>query len=250
MDAAAWNERYRAQDNTWGLDPNRFVREQCERLPVGQALDLACGEGRNAMWLALLGWRVTGVDFSSVAIERARARAWREFPQQASRMVWRVEDVTRLQLRPASIDLALASYVQLLPAERDAMLVLAAQALRPQGHLVVVAHDRRNLTDGVSGPQDPDLLYEPKQVRELLTDSGGLIVELARTVERQTPNGTALDTVVRARRPDLEATPSGARKLRTDLSDAMEVTAQREGPTRGYLAKTSTPPTYVARTLA
>ena len=56
----------------WGAEPNQFVREQCERLPVGDALDLACGEGRNALWLARLGWRALGVDFSA---SRSSARA-------------------------------------------------------------------------------------------------------------------------------------------------------------------------------
>lgn len=217
MDSAAWDERYRAQDHAWGLEPNRFVREQCERLPVGQAVDLACGEGRNALWLARLGWRVTGIDFSSVAIERARERATDEFPTLTRRLVWRIEDVTQVQLKPAGFNLALASYVQLPPAQRDAMLVEAARALTPHGRLVVVAHDKRNLAEGVSGPQDIDLLYEPAQVRGLLTDACGLIVELARTMERPTPQGTALDTVVRARRPDTESSPSAAPHLRTDL---------------------------------
>jgi ubiquinone/menaquinone biosynthesis C-methylase UbiE len=203
MDATAWDERYRAQDNPWGLEPNVFVREQCEPLPVGDALDLACGEGRNAIWLAQLGWRVTGVDFSSVAIEGARRRAAQEFPAFVSRLAWRVEDVTRMELAPDSVTLALVSYLQLPQAERDATLAAAARALRPGGHLVVVAHDKRNLAEGVSGPQDVDLLYDPEQVRELLRDTCRLVVELARTLERPTPNGTALDTVVRARRPDL-----------------------------------------------
>jgi SAM-dependent methyltransferase len=210
MDSAAWDERYRAQDNPWGLEPNVFVREQCERLAVGDALDLACGEGRNAIWLAQQGWRVTGLDFSGVAIERAGRRVAEEFPALKDRLVWRVEDVTRMELAPDSFTLALAGYVQLPQVERDTMLVQAAQALRSGGHLVVVAHDKRNLTEGVSGPQDIDLLYDPEQVRELLEETCGLVVELARTLERITPNGTALDTVVRARRPDLEPSPGRA----------------------------------------
>jgi SAM-dependent methyltransferase len=217
MDSAGWDERYRSQDHPWGLEPNQFVRLQCERLTVGRALDLACGEGRNALWLGQLGWRVVGVDFSAVAIERARQRTAQEFPTLVKRVVWRVEDVTRLEVKPNSIDLALASYVQLPPGDREAMLVRAAQGLRPHGHLVIVAHDKRNLAEGVSGPQDIDLLYDPEQVRGLLSETCGLIVEVARTLERQTPQGIALDTVVRARRPDTESTPSQARNLRTDL---------------------------------
>lgn len=201
MDAADWDERYSASESTWGTEPNRFVRQQCERLPVGDAVDLACGEGRNALWLARLGWRVLGVDFSAVAVGRARELTAQAPASHAARLVWRVQDVTGLQLKPGSLDLALASYVHLPPRERDAMLTGAAQALRPRGHLVIVGHDLRNLDEGVSGPQDPDLLYQPEQLRTLLTEWGGLTVEVARTAERDTPHGIALDTVVRAWRP-------------------------------------------------
>jgi len=76
MDSAAWDERYRAVDLVWGSEPNRFVAEALgAREPAGRALDLACGEGRNAIWLAQRGWRVTGVDYSPVAIARAHELA-------------------------------------------------------------------------------------------------------------------------------------------------------------------------------
>ena len=68
-----WDTRYAAHDLVWGAAPNRFVEEAFAAAPArGRALDLACGEGRNSIWLAERGWQVTGVDFSSVAIERAR----------------------------------------------------------------------------------------------------------------------------------------------------------------------------------
>ncbi|MDX6308338.1 MAG: hypothetical protein QOI06_1384 [Nocardioidaceae bacterium] len=200
MDSAAWDERYRDDDLVWGSEPNRFVREQCERLPVGKALDLACGEGRNALWLARLGWYVTGVDFSQAAIGRARELTTNLPSLDALRLTWQVRDVTTLDLKADSIDLALASYVQLAPKDRHEMLTRAAAALRTGGHLVIVAHDKRNLAEGVSGPQDPDLLYDPEDMRSLLGDAYGLVIELARTVERETPDGVALDTVLRARR--------------------------------------------------
>lgn len=200
MDARDWDTHYREHDDGWGVDANRFVREHCERLPVGDALDLGCGEGRNALWLARLGWRVNGVDFSPVAIERARARTRELPPLVALRAHWNVKDVTTLRMQPASIDLAIVSYLHLAADQRDPVLTRAARALRPSGHLVVVGHDARNLAEGVSGPQDPALLYEPEQLRCLLSAVDGLVVEVARTAERPTPDGIALDTVVRARR--------------------------------------------------
>jgi SAM-dependent methyltransferase len=199
MDAAEWDERYAESESTWGHEPNRFVREQCERLPVGDALDVACGEGRNALWLAGLGWRVTGVDFSRVAIERARSLAAQQNDVLRRRMTWRVADVTQLQLKADTVDLVIVSYLHLPPSERDPLLRRCAAALRPRGRLVLVGHDARNLAEGVSGPQDPVLLYRPDQVRDLLAELG-LVVEVARTAERPTPAGVALDTVVRARR--------------------------------------------------
>jgi len=200
MDAHDWDARYAANDHVWGLEPNRFVREQCERLPVGDALDVACGEGRNALWLAQLGWHVTGVDFSPVAVGRARRWTMEQPRLVAVRVRWRVADVTTLEPKAATLDLVLASYLHLPAPERDGMLTRLSGALRPGGHLVLVGHDARNLVEGVSGPQDPDLLYDPGQLRRLLSRTCGLVVEVARTAERPTPAGVALDTVVRARR--------------------------------------------------
>lgn len=200
MDAKAWDERYREVELVWGSEPNQFVRRLCERLPVGQALDLGCGEGRNALWLARLGWRVLGVDYSPVAIERAKALSRRESAPVADRVSWRVADVTRDKPRPRSADLVLVSYVH-LPADQRAELIRSAtRAVRLGGHLVVVGHDRRNLDEGVGGPQDGDLLYAPDELAHLLVGAG-VVVELAETVQRHTENGVALDTLVHARRP-------------------------------------------------
>jgi 2-polyprenyl-3-methyl-5-hydroxy-6-metoxy-1,4-benzoquinol methylase len=73
MDASGWDERYSGNELLWGLPPNRWVEAELADTSVGRAIDLACGEGRNAIWLADRGWSVTAVDFSGVAIQRARA---------------------------------------------------------------------------------------------------------------------------------------------------------------------------------
>ena len=59
----------------FGVEPNRFLVAEVADLPPGRALDVACGAGRNAVWLAERGWTVTGVDFSDVALENARRLA-------------------------------------------------------------------------------------------------------------------------------------------------------------------------------
>ena len=199
-DAEAWDERYRSADLVWGAEPNRFVRRLCERLPAGEALDIACGEGRNALWLARRGWRVLGVDFSEAAIERARELTAAEDHMVRLHLSWKVSDVTAEPPRRNRYDLTIVSYVHIEPAERDAMLRAAARSVRPTGRLVVVGHDRRNLDEGVGGPQDIDRLYVPDELAAIATDAG-LAVEIAQTVERPADDGVALDAILRARRP-------------------------------------------------
>lgn len=74
MSSAEWDRRYAGSDLVWTAEPNRFVEAELTHLRPGRALDLGCGEGRNAVWLAEHGWQVTGVDFSPVALEKGRAR--------------------------------------------------------------------------------------------------------------------------------------------------------------------------------
>ena len=75
MEREQWDERYRADELIWKVEPNRFLVEEVAGLVPGRALDLACGEGRNALWLAERGWQVTAVDFSAVGLEKARRLA-------------------------------------------------------------------------------------------------------------------------------------------------------------------------------
>ena len=75
MEAADWDARYAGDGLVWGGEPNRFVAAELGETPPGRALDIACGEGRNAIWLATRDWSAVGVDFSATAIERARGLA-------------------------------------------------------------------------------------------------------------------------------------------------------------------------------
>jgi 2-polyprenyl-3-methyl-5-hydroxy-6-metoxy-1,4-benzoquinol methylase len=70
-----WDDRYATTELLWGAAPNQFLVREVAGLSPGRALDLATGEGRNAIWLAQRGWNVTGVDFSAVALGKAQAIA-------------------------------------------------------------------------------------------------------------------------------------------------------------------------------
>jgi ubiquinone/menaquinone biosynthesis C-methylase UbiE len=182
--------------------PRRFVAAEFERPPPGRVLDLACGEGRNAVWLATRGWRATGVDFSAAAITRAQRLA--DDAGVPDRVEFVVGDVARGPLPAGPFDAVIVAYLQLSAAARRTALRRAAGVLAPGGVLLVVAHDTDNLTHGTGGPRDPDVLYTPADVIDDLADRPDLVVEKAERVRRPvpTPDGdkAAIDALVRVRR--------------------------------------------------
>lgn len=202
MRDADWDERYASTPLLWSREPNRFVADRCATLEPGRALDLACGEGRNAIWLATRGWRVTAIDYSAVAIERAATLA----EAAGVELELRREDVLTATLEPAAYELVLLSYLQLPSDGRATVLARALESLAPEGTFLLVAHDARNLAEGHGGPQDPVVLWTAGEVVAAL-DERGLVVEEAGTVLRDVDGAErpAIDTLVRARRPG----PSG-----------------------------------------
>ena len=99
MDSNVWDERYAGDDLVWSAEPNRFLVAEVETLPPGRALDLACGEGRNAVWLAERGWDVTGVDFSNVGLDKARRLA----DARGVSVQWELADVTEYTPAPREL---------------------------------------------------------------------------------------------------------------------------------------------------
>ncbi|MFC8449058.1 class I SAM-dependent methyltransferase [Kitasatospora sp. NPDC057223] len=205
MDSHDWDARYGATDLVWGVEPNRWVVRECADLPAGRALDLAAGEGRNSIWLAARGWRVTAVDFSQVAVDRGRRLAAAGPPEVAGRLDWVRADALGYRPEPGGHDLVLIVYLHLPAAERRRVLDLAATALAPGATLLVVGHATANLTEGSGGPQDARVLYSPGDIVADLAGHGLRTVR-AEHVHRSvaTADGAsarAVDALVRLERP-------------------------------------------------
>jgi SAM-dependent methyltransferase len=195
MDRHDWDERYRTSELVWTAQPNRFLVAEVAGLTPGRVLDVAAGEGRNAVWLAEQGWDATAVDYSEVAIAKATELA-------ASRGVGVttiVADATEPLPGTPVFDLVVVAYLQLPEPDRSAALHNAAAAVAPGGILLVIAHDETNLEHGYGGPQDPAVLNGPLAVAAALE---GFDIEKAERVEREvgTTDGprVAIDHVVRA----------------------------------------------------
>jgi len=190
-----WNTRWAGERAQVPDGPSEFLLAEVAGLRPGTALDLACGAGRNAVWLAGQGWRVTGVDFSDVALRMARERA----AGAGVTVEWIEADVVTWTPPRAGHDLVCVFYLQLPAPERRVALAHAAAAVRPGGTLLVVGHDRLNLTEGSGGPTQADVLFTPDDV---VADIGDLEVVRAGRVRRSVEGARpAIDALVRARRP-------------------------------------------------
>ncbi len=191
-DAGTWDERYSTADLVWSEGPNQLVADLVTPLAAGRAVDLASGEGRNAIWLATRGWQVTAVDFSSVGIEKARRRA----AEQEVDITWIVADLTSDHVLPErAFDLALIAYLHLPTSQLHHVLGAAARSLVQGGRLLIVGHDRSNLEKGVGRPQDPTLLYTAGNIASALAELDvNLELERSEVVERIIkPSGSASD---------------------------------------------------------
>jgi SAM-dependent methyltransferase len=203
MDAEAWDARYAASELVWSVGPNASVVEEvtaiAARRAPGRALDLAGGEGRNAVWLAEQGWDVELVEFSAVALAKAATVA----EARGVALATTLADVT-VEPTLAPADLVLVCYLQVPAGPLARALGHAAALVAPGGTLVVVAHERDNLTRGHGGPSDPAVLPTVAEVLGAI-DGRGLVVERAEQVVRRvdTAEGPreAIDLLVRAGRP-------------------------------------------------
>ncbi len=204
MDSHAWNQRYADSELVWSAAPNIWVEQLTQDLPPGKALDVAAGEGRNALWLAARGWHVTAVDFSAVALQRAASLAKQRLGDDARNLLTLEADVETWVPPARSYDLVLVVYLHLPPHQRSAVMSAAAQAVAPGGRLLVVGHDLANLSSGHGGPQDPAVLYGPADIVSDI-EPAQLTVTRAETAVRsltdaQGEPAKALDALVLAKR--------------------------------------------------
>lgn len=194
---AYWNERYATEGSLFGVEANTFVVEHLGDLPPGRVLDFGCGQGRNAVWLALRGHTVTAMDLSDIAIGQTA-----ELASKAGVVLELVvADATDWEPDSQAFDLVLLSYLQLEEARRVVAHRTAIEALAPGGTMFLIAHHKDNIEHGIGGPQRPEVLFDED---ELAADFAGLAIlrngKVYRDVERNDVRGTAIDVLMIARR--------------------------------------------------
>ena len=201
---AFWDERYRSSSTLWSGEPNPQLVTEASDLSPGSALDVGCGEGADAIWLAERGWRVTAVDVSTVALERGAAHAHDVGADVAQSITWLHADLVQWVPSAASYDLVSAQFLHLPEVQREVLHGRLAGSVAPGGTLLVVGHHPSDLQSGVPRPSVPGLLFTSSEVADSL-DRGQWLIEVNESRARQTldPEGHATtihDSVLKARR--------------------------------------------------
>ncbi|MGC8466097.1 MAG: class I SAM-dependent methyltransferase [Acidimicrobiales bacterium] len=174
---AIWDDRFAT--NEWPTEPDGPLADHLGGVTPGSAIDLGCGPGRNAIWLAREGWSVTGVDASAVGLSQARLRA----EADGIDLELIQADLTTYQPPPKSFDLVVLANMHFSPEERTALFERFGAAVKPGGHFYVSGHHSESF--GIAGPPDIERLFTEELLLELLT---GFEVTVERH-ERRTGDG-------------------------------------------------------------
>jgi SAM-dependent methyltransferase len=203
-DQASWDERYRSSDALWSGNPNPQLVTEASDLSPGTALDVGCGEGADAIWLAERGWRVSAVDFSTVALERGAARARAAGAEVAQRITWIHADLTDWIPPAGSFDLVSSQFMHLPKEQREPLYRRLAEAVAPGGTLLIVGHHPSDMLTSIPRPAVREFFFTGDEVAASLDPNSWEIIvnaEPERSVTDPDGNGVTIhDAVLRARR--------------------------------------------------
>jgi SAM-dependent methyltransferase len=202
---AYWDDRYSGHRHVWSGRPNPHLVGEAGELDPGRAVDVGCGEGADAIWLARQGWEVTGADVSPVGLERAARNAAEAGEAIAGRITWRRLDLFSEEWAALGpVDLVSSQYLHLPPDVRGRSVRRLADAVAPDGDLLLAAHHPSDLAIPGLRPHMPELFCTAEELAAFLDAEIWEIVTAAapeRTVNG--PEGTPVtirDTVLHARR--------------------------------------------------
>lgn len=200
-----WEDHYRQREQIWSGNPNPQLVSEAIGLTPGTALDVGCGEGADAIWLAERGWRVTAVDISAIAIQRGVARAAELGTAVARRIDWFQGDLSQWSPGAARYDLVSAQFLHLPKEPRETIFRRLAAAVAPRGTLLIVGHHPTDLQT-IPRPLPPEIFFTAADVVALLgPHEWEIVVEAARARPATDPTGRAVtlhDAVLRAQRRD------------------------------------------------
>jgi SAM-dependent methyltransferase len=166
-----WDERYSTTEFIYGTEPNSFFKHELDKLTPGKILLLGEGEGRNAVYAALNGWKVDAVDFSLKAKEKALQLA----EDNDVKINYKVVDLSNYKLKPDYYDAIAIIYLHLKPELRTYIHSQLNDSLRAGGKLILEVFEKEQLGKHSGGPQSLEMLYSKE---ELKTDLENMKIEM------------------------------------------------------------------------
>lgn len=196
MDQQFWDDMYGESEQRFSGLPNDALIAEVSGMKPGRALELGCGEGADAYWLAEQGWQVTAVDISQVALDRAAAG----HPE----ISWRRADITVTPMPAQSFDLVSAHYFPIAHEPGHDTLRALLAAVAPGGTFLFVAHDPTEFPEPEEHPHgfDPYAYYQPAEIVALLDDRWTVETDERRDRDRPAAGHQIKDLVLRVRRAD------------------------------------------------
>ncbi|SFS82340.1 bifunctional NAD(P)/FAD-dependent oxidoreductase/class I SAM-dependent methyltransferase [Saccharopolyspora flava] len=198
MSAQEWDERYGSQERLFGDNPNDALVAEVAGTPPGQALDVGCGEGGDAIWLARQGWKVTATDISRVAVERGAKIAADSAPEVAADIAWVRADLAVEHPPARSFDLVSAQYFALKKDRGEEPVRALLAAVAPGGVLLYVGHDPAGLPS--DSEFDPAEYVLPGDVAKFLDEDWEIEVDEIRPRTGEGKQDHPHDVVLKARR--------------------------------------------------
>lgn len=160
-----WNERYATKEYVYGTEPNLFYKEQLEKLMPGKILFPAEGEGRNAVYAATQGWKVTAFDSSTMAKKKAENLA----REKNVEIEYRISDYKEVGFPTESFDCLVLIYAHMHPLKRKEYHQKMASFLKPGGTLILEGFSKKQIENNTGGPRNVEMLFSEE---ELLHDFG------------------------------------------------------------------------------
>lgn len=163
-----WDQRYSTTEYVFGTDPAAFLTRHSDVLAAGSdALVVADGEGRNSVFLAAHGLRVTAMDVSQVGVAKARRLA----DDRGVTVDFRVADIMEWEWAPEAYDVVAGVFIQFLdPGQRSVVFAGMQRTLRSGGRLLVHGYRPEQIEYGTGGPADPTHLYTEDLLAEAFAD--------------------------------------------------------------------------------
>lgn len=177
-----WNQRYATEEYAYGKEPNDFLRRTADDIQPGRILCLAEGEGRNAVYLAQQGWKVTAVDISEVGLAKAQRLA----AERGVHIETVQADLADFTIEPNSWEAVVSIFCHLPSNIRAPLHERVVSGLKPGGTLVLEAYHPRQLELGTGGPSTPELLADLNTLRAELR---GMNLQLMQEIERPVQEG-------------------------------------------------------------